>query len=676
MLLSIPLLLSVSPMVNAAVLQVTSTADNPGSPIPCTITANPSVYTCATLRDAILAANTLPGLDTITFNKINRADPANNCSIASGDVDTICKITIAANLATPTSADLLPTITDSVIIDGQIREGRPNIPGSVKHPEKAATKRPGIELSGEKLPLTATVTSGLTLDGANNSIIKGLVINKVPGPGIFSLHGSNMKVYGNYIGTDVTATIPSVWNAANTVCLSNCYGNRGSTANPALSVGYGVIMGQGDNIVVGGTKRDFRNVLANNFAAGATLFEVTNSAISGNFTGTDVYGLAAMGNRVEDVEIRGFTGAVRASFNMLPLFGTDVGSKDNRIDGNLVLDSKTRNGMRLLGRKQLFKTTAADPGVIILNAIASTTIVNNQVGTNLAGQSRANFEPGIGLSDNVTDTKMGFVNKDGRVTPAPNLVSNATGGVTLATAPLPIFINITGAGTVAGGLVAASGNAILYNSIQNSILGTLGIDLAGLNAFLGDGVTLNDLLDPDVGSNAIQNFPVLDVTNSFRAGDTFNVVGTLDSKANHQYLVQVFANQTANSTGYGEGQQFVGQTVVMTDANGHANFNFRANGDDDKTQYQLRNTCLAPTVIIKAHDHDCDDDDDDGDHDSNGNGHHDDSPILGNVLSATATDLVTCDTSEFGKDINVVVNAGDHGHHDHDDDNGHNGHDH
>jgi len=102
---------------------------------------------------------------------------------------------------------------------------------------------------------------------------------------------------------------------------------------------------------------------------------------------------------------------------------------------------------------------------------------------------------------------------------------------------------------IAFGPAAGSGNTILGNSIFNNV--GLGIDLGR------DGVTLNDLLDADVGTNNLQNFPVITGKRSFLNPALVQVWGSLDSKPSQQYLVQIFSSVRADPSGYGEGQQLV-----------------------------------------------------------------------------------------------------------------------
>jgi hypothetical protein len=161
-------------------------------------------------------------------------------------------------------------------------------------------------------------------------------------------------------------------------------------------------------------------------------------------------------------------------------------------------------------------------------------------------------------------------------------------------------------------------NSILNNSIFNnspSILPPfgpgLGIDLVPSicvpNNCAGIGVTLNDPLDEDVGPNNLQNFPVIDVADSFINPSHVQVRVRLDSKPSQSYLIQGFLSTLANDDpplDYGEGEVLVAEKTVTTDSSGHVDF---------RLPVPLK---MLPTRSI---------------------------------FTVTATDLLTNDTSEFSK---------------------------
>jgi hypothetical protein len=163
--------------------------------------------------------------------------------------------------------------------------------------------------------------------------------------------------------------------------------------------------------------------------------------------------------------------------------------------------------------------------------------------------------------------------------------TNATG-----TAPIPnrlsgILLEDT-QGVMIGGPVPGTANRIAFNggagifvdsgastSVRgNSIYsnGKLGIELNGVPHPLGDGITANDAGDGDAGPNTLQNFPVL--TSASVGAGTTRVAGTINSTANTTFQIDVYANQSCDPSGYGEGETYLGTVSVTTDAGGNANF--------------------------------------------------------------------------------------------------------
>src|SRR5262249_48644752 len=116
----------------------------------------------------------------------------------------------------------------------------------------------------------------------------------------------------------------------------------------------------------------------------------------------------------------------------------------------------------------------------------------------------------------------------------------------------------------------------------------------------GWGVTLNDAGDADTGPNNLQNFPVItDVAVS--NGET-TIAGRLDSTPGRSFALDFYANPELHPSGYGDGAVYLGATTVSTDASGGVTFEFRVSS--------------SPT---------------------------------GQFVTATATDTVTGDTSEFSQ---------------------------
>ena len=111
-----------------------------------------------------------------------------------------------------------------------------------------------------------------------------------------------------------------------------------------------------------------------------------------------------------------------------------------------------------------------------------------------------------------------------------------------------------------------SGVRISGNSIHDN--GGIGIDL--VTPGFQYGVTLNDLGDGDTGGNGLQNFPVLDSSQS--TGSETIVRGSFNSLANQAFTLEFFASPTCDPTGYGQGTTYLGATTVTTNGAGNAAF--------------------------------------------------------------------------------------------------------
>ncbi len=200
------------------------------------------------LRQAILGANANLGLDVIAFNI-----PAWGRQPGPGP-HTIQPLTP------------LPHITDPVIIDGYTQPGA--APAIDDTPATLLIELDGINVIGLHWD------SGLNIDHAGNSTVRGLVINRFGDVGIHIQDQGGNIIEGNYIGTDVTGTM-----------------NRGNFQG-------GVRIWNAPNNTIGGTTPEARNVISGNngYAVGILLLGATANKVQGNFIGTDVTGTADLGN--------------------------------------------------------------------------------------------------------------------------------------------------------------------------------------------------------------------------------------------------------------------------------------------------------------------------------------------------------------------------------------------
>ena len=234
---------------------------------------------------------------------------------------------------------------------------------------------------------------------------------------------------------------------------------------------------------------------------------------------------------------------------------------------------------------------------------ARNVISGNDVGVNI-GEAGNNIVRGnlIGTGANGT-TDLGNL-EAGVYVNQPNSTGNQIGGGASGEGNT---IRFNGDGAVIptlfgeGGIVVfagATGNPISGNSINENT--GLGIDLASNRA---DAVTLNDLVptpDADTGDgNNYQNFPALMSANS--NGTTTTIGGTLTSTPSTAFRVEFFSAPAADASGNGEGRAFLGFANFTTNAAGIVTINYTAS-----------------------------------------------TPVLGGqIVSATATNALTGDTSEF-----------------------------
>ena len=400
---------------------------------------------------------------------------------------------------------------------------------------------------------------GVSISGGSSNTIGGVVAgarnvisgNTLDGIGILLITDVVNAVYGNYIGTDITGTkaVPNVQAGIYVLACSNLIG--------------GVAAGSG-------------NVISGNSQQGVWLSgvsgNVTGNVIQGNLIGLDVTGANSLGNGDAGIAI---TSAAR-----------------NQIGG---ASAAARN------------VIAANSNAGVLMAYTGTTgnlIQGNYIGTDSTGTvGRGNYPEGIYVQDAATNTF------GGSAAGAGNLISaNNTRGIWLTNSPWNVvqgnFIGTQADGSSAlgngnqgvdldvgstnntiGGTATGAANRIafaqtIYAGVRvrdgalnnlisaNAIFsnGGLGIDLGtnGVNSIIGceSGVAAN-------AANRSQNFPVL---SNVSPGSVTRISGTLNSAQSKTYVLQFFASPTGDTSGYGEGQLFLGQTNLTLGSACSSNF--------------------------------------------------------------------------------------------------------
>ncbi len=487
----------------AATFHVTTTADNGDNNNP----------TAGSLRKAILDANGNPGPDVIDFQ------------IPGGGVQTI----------SPPSP--LPTITDSVTIDGYTQPGASK--NTLANGNNAVLL---IELDGTN---AGSSFSGIGLDLVKGSTtLRGLVINRFSyqGIAIYGLFGgsSGNTIEGCFIGTDPTGSIalpnlitgiyintsnnnfiggtaPEARNVISANGDSNGNGSgimlAGNTGDPVSATviqgnyigtnaagtaavgkqGVGVVLSETSNTTVGGSVAEARNIISGN-ARGIDAAGANQSLVQGNYIGTDVSGTVAIGNKYAGIRLFDSAnnivgGSVAGARNVIS--GTQagpgigfmfIGSTGNVFQGNYI-------GVDVSGNNAL----ANDNGIAILYSGGGAPS-NNKIGGAGAGEGNVisgNKYYGVNLSNgssgNTIQGNLIGTNAAGiAAIPNGDPVNKTGGGISL----------YTGSGDLIGGPVSGARNIISGNngygvkiaggSTSELIQGNfIGVDVNG--AALGNG---------------------------------------------------------------------------------------------------------------------------------------------------------------------------------------------
>jgi hypothetical protein len=433
--------------------------------------------------------------------------------------------------------------------------------------------------------------------GAQSNFIGGLlpgqgnVISGNANDGI-QIYGSGTSfntIQGNYIGTTKTGLSP--------------VGNGGCAVS---------FIGA-ENNVLGGTSAAARNLLCASTNQGIFIYFTGNEVVQGNYIGVGADGATPMGNGLVATDTQAgiyvlvgtsnlIGGAVTGAGNVISANGNDgvqffgTGADFNVVQGNYI--GTTATGLNAIGNGASGVSFLYGPQSNTLGgatAAAGNVIAGNSgVGVFLAGSSNTIVQGNdIGVGADGT-TALG--NQQQGVLLQSGATSNTIG----------LALNGTGAGNVIAnnafeGIIVYDaitiGNTFLGNSIYNN--GALGINLSGdPGNHVGGAVP---------GPEDFQNYPV--ITGASVALGTTTVKGTLNSTANHGFLIGVYRNASPDPSGYGEGQTYVGSANLTTDPGGNGSFTLTAGGG-----------------------------------------------FAGQYFTVTATDATTGDTSEFGLDV-VATNG-------------------
>ncbi len=352
--------------------------------------------------------------------------------------------------------------------------------------------------------------------------------------------------------------------------------------------------------------------------------------IDGVNLGNNVYGfhLQASGSTLRQLDVRRFNdGSPGATGTGIVLDGSAGGGDNNTLRDNYLTLNGSSDGL---------------VGAIAITGAADNNLVTDNTLTGNYGDG-ARFTGSANTGNSLTNNTITFNGDDGvklrgaSITFTGNTVSNTGAnscGVELEDVSNSTVADntITNSGTEGGVClmgVASVGNTIgpnntisggsgvgIVSRIASSVNNRFTLNLIFGNGSLGidlnnDGVTANDAGDGDSGSNNLLNFPVI---YSAVLDGLGNVVITGEARPG---VTIEFFEADGDSSGYGEGQTFVGAAVEGSGADANAGA-----GTVDGTAAQFTFTLPAGSLIS------------------------------GDRLTATATDA-SGNTSEFG--LNFVI---------------------
>jgi hypothetical protein len=386
--------------------------------------------------------------------------------------------------------------------------------------------------------------AGISISGvsgfSSNNVIGGTkphAGNLISGNGAgVVVAGSDNRVEGNFIGTDVSGTL-------------------------AVGNGIGVDIRTGSNNTIGGTTRAARNIISGNPDTGILEGGIGDGdRVEGNYIGTDVLGRIALPNGI-GVSVYGL---------QITIGGTESGA-GNVISGNKFTGVDIEYGSSNVVQGNYIGTDASGTAALGNGSFFGAEGVTVRGSNNLIGGTSAaacnvisgNYGNGLAIIDgsfsgNLVEGNFIGTDKTGR---AP--LGNAGDGVAITyNAPT---------GNLIGGTQEGAGNTIAFNGgagvaifpVQNPD-DTSGVE----NAILGNSIFGNQgpgiALAP--GANHDQAAPVL--TSAVSLDGETSIQGTLTSMPNTTYTLEFFSYPAGTS----QGQTFLCRVTVTTDATGKATF--------------------------------------------------------------------------------------------------------
>ncbi len=442
-----------------------------------------------------------------------------------------------------TTGTALPAITQQVTIDGTTAVGY-----------DPADPRPLIQIQGNSPKLPAGPAFQLN---SGNVTLRALIIDNFQGAGVVINNGSS-SVQGSWIGL----------NASGTALAPN--------------TGEGITVSSGNN-TIGGTTPAARNVISGNITGiHITGGGSTGNRIEGNYIGLDRTGLIVLGNTFNGIDvdtanntiggatslvnglISGAGNVIGGGFAALSINGFGMRANNNVVQGNFLGTDATGLKVGRVANGQGTKTTAFDG--LDVDSTQNTLIggadpsFKNVISGNGADGIKVSSSTSFNVRIQGNDIGVGV---DG-VTP----LGNAGNGVEIAGAS-----NVLVGGASLIGSTPELGNIIAYNG--GSAFGQSGVLVATGD---GDGILSNRIfsntgLGIRLNRGNLGIMPPTLLSAQSGAAET-RIVGSYNNSnfQNTAFRIQFFSTSMPNSSGSGDGMQFLGDLTVTTDGSGNANF--------------------------------------------------------------------------------------------------------
>jgi hypothetical protein len=477
----------------------------------------------------------------------------------AGIVTTATQTTIRGNLVGTANSTALGNATFGIVVLGVAGSATIGGPTVGDANTIVASGLEGIKLDSSAASVVQSNSIGLDSAGNTSDFggasyangTAGILVTNSAGNQIGAVGAGNVVSNNDQQGILITGT-PSIGNLVE----ANSVGLR-SSGSPAGNGGEGIRVQSGATFNIIGSAGAGNLVGAN----GDTGIEVADGTSDGNVVRGNSVGVSAGGSPRGNAQD-----------------GISINSADSATVGGLGAGEGNLSSANL------------QAGIDVENDSENTTVRGNIVGTNAAGTLGFPNDRGLRVEgDGVVVEGNSFAGNvdegahlDGGVNIrfegnlvgrsfAGSVIPNGGPGLEVSADDGPVSIGGPGAAanTITGNLgpgILVSDDGSAAAIAENSIFanGGLGIDLEPL------GLTPNDAGDVDAGADGLQNFP--GISSALFAGGQTTVSGSIATSASTDMKLRFYASSGCDPSGNGEGQRFLGATIMTTDGGGNASF--------------------------------------------------------------------------------------------------------